>query len=324
MKKKFKTIAPDQPIRLAFLGCGFATRIHSKTLKKFKNVQCYYASRSLERAEQYRTKYKGAGAFDAYEAAIASNEIDVIFIATPPDSHLELCLLAMKAGKHVIIEKPPFFKSSDFDTIMKLQEKTQTQVMIAENYFYKPALKKLRSIIETDVIGDIKFLYFNATKTQKTGDWRDESQMAGGGALFEGGIHWINFVSNLGLNVKSVKGFHPGAPQKMERSIQAAINYEEGAIGTLLYSWEINALINGLRISRIYGTKGSITFESNGIFIFVRGKKWKFTFPGFLDIAGYKGMFRDFFQALRKGEEPTFNLELAKRDLLLIEKIYKW
>lgn len=319
----FKTIDKNQPIRLAFLGCGFATRIHSRTLKKNKAIHRYYASRSEDKAKAYQSKYKGKGAFNSYEAAIQSEEIDVIFIATPPDIHLDLCLQAMRAGKHVIIEKPPFFKASDFDIIKKEQEKMQTQVLIAENYFYKPALIKLRSIIETDVIGDIKFLYFNATKTQKTSGWRDESSTAGGGALFEGGIHWINFISNLGLTIKSVKGYQPGEPKKMERSVQAVVEYEEGAIGTLLYSWEISALINGLRISRIYGTKGSITFESNGIFIFVRGKKWQFSFPGFLDIAGYGAMFKDFFQALRKGEEPAFNLDLAKRDLELIEEIYK-
>ena len=319
----FKNIADNQPINIAFLGCGFATKLHSKTLKKFKHIRRFYASRSAEKAIEYQQAYKGAGHFSSYDAAIASPEIDVIFVATPPDSHLDLTLQAMRAGKHVIVEKPPFFKSSDFDLITNLQKETKTQVMIAENYFYKPNLQRLRQLIASDIIGELKFLYFNATKKQKTGDWRDTKQQSGGGSLFEGGIHWINFISNMGLEIDSVTGFQPGKILDMDRSMQIVAKYKEGAIGTLLYSWEVNTLFKGLRISKLYGTDGSISFESNGIFIFVRGKKWKFIFPSLSDIGGSKGMFQDFFQALRKGEEPAFNLQLAKRDLVMIEEIYQ-
>lgn len=319
----FKHIADNEPINIAFLGCGFATKNHSKTLKKFKNVRRFYASRSEEKAKEYQQKFKGAGHFGSYDAAINSPEINTIFVATPPDSHLELTLQAMRAGKHVIVEKPPFFKSSDFDIITNLQKETQTQVMIAENYFYKPNLQRLRKLIDSDIIGNLKFLYFNATKTQKTGDWRDEKKQSGGGSLFEGGIHWINFISNMGLEIETISGFQPGEILDMDRSMQIVAKYKKGAIGTLLYSWEVNALFKGLRISKIYGTEGSISFESNGIFIFVRGRKWKFIFPGLSDIGGAKGMFQDFFKALRSGEEPDFNLALAKRDLVMIEEVYR-
>jgi predicted dehydrogenase len=319
-------INPDRPIRLAFLGCGAVTRKHSKTLRGFPEVKCYYASRTAENAEYFCREWKGSGFFASYEAAIASADIDVIFVATPPDSHLNLTLKSVEAGKHVIVEKPPFFHAADFDLIETARARTGVQVMVAENYFYKPILRILRQILQTDVIGDLKFMFFNATKTQKTGDWRDEAAQAGGGALFEGGIHWVNFMSNLGLSVRSVAGFQPSISRgsSLERSFQMVFSYEEGPVGTLLYSWEINTLFKGLRLSRIYGTQGSITMESNGVFIFVRGKKWRFILlPGLSDIVGSRAMFTDFFQALRTGKEPAFTMALAKRDLELIEAAYR-
>ena len=105
--------------------------------------------------------------------------------------------------------------------------------------------------------------------------------------------------------------------------MQVVVKYKAGPIGTLLYSWEVNALLKGLRLCRIYGTEGSITFEANGLFIFVRGKKWRLIFPGFSDIIGTKAMFHDFFSALRNGHEPTFHFALAKRDVSMIEAAYK-
>lgn len=311
------------PIRIVFLGCGFATKLHSKTIAKISpNVSRYYASRSEGKAQSYNRKFNGAGFFGSYEAAIQSDKIDVIFVATPPASHLKLTLSALKAGKHVMVEKPPFLKSKDFDKIAKESKKAGKQVFIAENYFYKPLLSHLQNLIQSQIIGDVLFVHINAMKQQEIKGWRGDTNLSGGGALFEGGIHWINFVSNLGLNLKTVQGWRPGKQDGMDKSILVSLEYEEKAVGSLYHSWETPSLFKGLRISKIYGTEGSITFESNGIFIFVRGRKKKLIFPGLKDIAGYKGMFEDFFQSIRKEKEPRFTFNLAKNDIKTIEKIY--
>ncbi|HHM21309.1 MAG TPA: Gfo/Idh/MocA family oxidoreductase, partial [Bacteroidetes bacterium] len=272
---QYKKIENDRPVRLAILGCGAVAVKHTRTLRRFPGVERYYASRSGERAKSYFEKYKGSGYFTSYNEAINDENINTVLIATPPDSHLALTLQAVQAGKHVIVEKPPFLKSADFDRVDMERKKTGVQVMVAENYFYKPLLKKLREILAAGYIGDIKFIFINATKKQQQEDWRNDPEKAGGGALFEGGIHWINFIANMGFKIKNITGFAPKIPAgRLERSMQVVAEYEEGMVATLLYSWEIDALFKGLRICRIYGTKGSITFEANGVFIFIRGKKW--------------------------------------------------
>lgn len=312
------------PIQLAFLGCGFATRLHSKTLKSFKqDVNCFYASRERQKANAFNHEFNGSGFFDSYEAAINDSRIDVVLIATPPASHLELTLQALRAGKNVIVEKPPFLRSADFDTIHKMQIETSRRVFVAENYFYKPLALELREIIHAGLIGEILFIHLNALKMQKTGNWRDHAELSGGGALFEGGIHWINFVANLGLAVKSIRGLRPRQHGGVEKSMLVATEYENGAVGTLLYSWETPVLLKGLHLSQIYGRKGAITFESNGLFILVNGAKKKLIFPGFSDIAGYKGMFHDFIRALRANTEPQMNLARAQKDIQIIEAIYQ-
>ncbi|MFQ5641312.1 MAG: Gfo/Idh/MocA family protein [bacterium] len=311
------------PLNLAFLGCGFASKLHSRTLSGFKNVRRFYASRDGKKAESYHRKYHGHGTFAAYEAAIQSPKIDVVFVATPPQQHLEWTLMALQANKHVMVEKPPFLKASDFDAIRKAEAESQGRVFVAENYYYKPLAQKLREIIQSGVIGELLFIHVNALKRQVVHDWRGDEKLSGGGALFEGGIHWINFIANLGLQLKSVHGLRPGSHEGMEQSILVSLLYEQGPVGTLSYSWETPSLFKGLRISKIYGREGSVTFESNGIFILVRGKKKRLIFPGLKDIAGYKGMFEDFFESIRSGKDPQFNLNLAEQDLKLIEQIYE-
>lgn len=317
----FKSIDSSRPVRIAFLGCGHAASLHSKTLSEFKDVKRYYASRIPDKAAIFRKKYGGAGFFNDYDEAIESPDIDVVLILTPPDSHLELTLDAIRAGKHVIVEKPPFLNSSDFDIVKEEQSRTGVQVMVAENFFYKLSLRLIREELEDGTIGEVKFIYLNAIKSQKTNNWRDDEMVAGGGALFEGGIHWINYMANLGYQIKTIRGFLPGEPMGLDRSIQVVAKYVEGPIATLMYSWEASTILGGLRLSKIYGTRGSITFESDGNIIFIRGKKWKILFPGLGDNSGYRAMFLDFLKALREGKEPTFNLALAKKDLEIIEVI---
>jgi UDP-N-acetylglucosamine 3-dehydrogenase len=314
--------APSAPLRVALLGCGFATRLHSRTLSRFAEVQRFYASRDPARAEACNRRYRGSGAFGSYEAALASPEIDVVLVATPPASHLEWTLRALERGKHVIVEKPPFLHSSDFDAVREAAERAGRQVMVAENYFYKPLARALREVLATGAVGEPRVLSINALKEQRTGDWRDEPGLAGGGALFEGGIHWVSFMAHLGLPVVSVQGYRPAGPGP-ERTVVAVFQYAGGMVGSLYYSWEIPSPLRGLRLSALYGTEGTVTFESNGLLVMVRGRRKRIRIPEPTDLLGYRAMFRDFFRAIRGGTEPEFGLDRARFDLELVEALYR-
>jgi UDP-N-acetylglucosamine 3-dehydrogenase len=310
-------------LRIAFLGCGFATRLHSRTLRGFRDVERFYASRDPARAEEYRARYRGTGAFGSYEAAIEDPRIDIVLIGTPPSSHLELATRALRAGKQVIVEKPPFPRSTDFDAVASLAEQCGRRVFVAENYFYKPMLVELRSLIRGGAIGEVRIVSINALKEQKTANWRDDPALSVGGALFEGGIHWVSFMANMGLTVRRVSGFRPGSGEGLDKTMVAVFEYAEGAVGTLYYSWEIGSPMRGLRLSSVYGTEGAITFETNGIFIGVRGRRKKIAMPRPRDLLGYGAMFHDFFRAIRTGEPAEFELPAARRDLELVEEIYR-
>jgi UDP-N-acetylglucosamine 3-dehydrogenase len=121
-----------------------------------------------------------------------------------------------------------------------------------------------------------------------------------------------------------VHGFRPGREDGApERSTLAVFRYGQGAVGTLYYSWEIGSPLNGVRLSSIYGTEGAITFESNGLFLGVRGRRKRVSLLKPTDLVGYRGMFRDFLTAIRRNQEPQFHLGLARRDLELVEQIYR-
>jgi predicted dehydrogenase len=312
---------------IAFLGTGLAAEIHSKTLRAIApEVRRYYASRDAGRAEAAAARYAGAGHFAGYEAALESPDVAAVLVALPPAAHLDWTLRALDAGKHVIVEKPPFLRSADFDQVAAAASSAGRQVLVAENYFYKPLAGWLRKVIEGGDIGEVRFIHLNALKAQATNNWRDDPSIAGGGALFEGGIHWVSLLANIGLTPARVHGVRAGLRQTAaapsERNAAVMLEYEEGAVATLHYSWDLGGAINGVRFSQIYGTAGSVFFETNGIVAVATGRRPRLSMRGLADLAGYRGMMTDFLQSLRANRAPAYDLARARRDVRLIEEAY--
>jgi predicted dehydrogenase len=322
---------PTRPLSIAFLGCGAVTRLHSRTLASMQTpVRRFYASRDPSRAQAYDSHLRGSGWFNSYEAAIDHGEIQTVLVATPPSGHLDLTLRALEAGKHVIVEKPAFLSSEDFAMVREAVSRSGRRVFVAENYFYKPLTRRLREILASGCLGDIRFVHLNALKEQETGDWRDDPALAGGGALFEGGIHWVCLLANMGLDVVELWGSKAGAGSGPERSVLVVARFGQGAVGTLQYSWEIRAPVHGLRISRVFGTRGSLVFESNGLFLLRRRGRgaagWIFPrieLPGLRDLLGYRAMFGDFLRAIETCSDPEYTLHLAEADIRRTEMIYR-
>ena len=318
------SVQDTHPMRLCFLGCGRVADAHSSRLARLRpGVTLSDASRSIDKARALCSRHGGTKAFGSYQEAIDSRDVDVVAVVTPPASHLEWVRASLDAGKDVIVEKPPALTSSDLGEIERGCRATGRFVFVAENYYYKPVLAAVRRAIGSGAIGEPLFIHLNAVKRQRTGGWRDDPAEAGGGALFEGGIHWVNFAGALGFTIRSVKAARPGRREGLERSMALLFEYEEGPVGLLSYSWEVASPLGGLRASRIYGREGSLVFESNGLFMATSGRRWRIRFPGLGDMLGYRAMFADFLRAWRARTEPGMTLARARRDLEVIEEAYR-
>jgi predicted dehydrogenase len=318
------------PIHLAFLGCGFITQVHSRHLKGFKSqIVCSYASRDRAKADAYCRRYQGAGSYADYGAAIDDPRVDAVVVAVPPTFHLDLTLRALRAGKHVLVEKPAFLRIDEYRAAIDARNQAKRVVLVGENDHYKPLAVVLRRLIADGAIGEMVFAHFTtiAKRLKTAGDWRNDERMAGGDAFFEEGIHWLHMAGSLGPTIVSIDGYRPSVsregPDTRAKSMMVAFRYDNDAVGSLYYSREIPSLFRGLRVSKVYGRKGIITFESNGLFVLARGNGVpRLVLPGFRDIRGYQAMYRDFHGAIANGHAPDMSLERALDDQRLMDDVY--
>jgi UDP-N-acetylglucosamine 3-dehydrogenase len=303
---------------VAFLGCGRITDRHARLLRQHP-VSRRFASRDEARATACNSRNRGDGSYGSYAAAIADPAVGAVVIATPPDSHQELALAALAAGKHVVIEKPVFVRSSEAPAVAEAARAAGRQVMVAENYRYRPLLRVLRDLLAENVIGTLRLMQIDAVKRQAAPPWLGDAMP---GALWEGGIHWVHFLASLGPEITRITGHRPAPGDGPERTMLVVADFAGGGVGTLSYSWEVPSPLKGIRMSHLYGTAGVIAFETNGLFVRVHGTRHRLLLPGFRDIGGQAAMWRDFLGAMRDNRPASMTLALATRDLALVEQCY--
>jgi len=318
-------------LRLAFLGCGFITRVHSRHLRSFRHqIVPGFASRDPARADRFRRQYGGSTSYSDYRAAIDDPQVDAVVVAVPPRFHLDLTLCALGAGKHVLVEKPAFLRLEDYEAVREARDRAGRIVLVGENDHYKPLAVCLRRVLAEGAIGEMIFGHFTslANRPKSADDWRNDAAMAGGDAFFEEGIHWLHLAGSLGPRITTIRGYRPSlpseGPDRRPKSMMVAFEYDNQAVGSLYYSREVPSLLRGLRVSKLFGRRGVITFESNGLFVLVRGRGLpRLLMPGFRDIRGYQAMYRDFLRAIREGRSPEMSLERAMDDHKLMDRIYR-
>ncbi|MFQ5704303.1 MAG: Gfo/Idh/MocA family protein [Gemmatimonadales bacterium] len=315
-------------VNLLILGCGSIARLHSRVARTLRSqVNLLYASRDADKARDYNKRFHGIGAFGSYEQGCADTRVDAVLICTPHAFHVENVRLAASNGKAVLVEKPI---TRNLDELARMEEcvaAAGVHAMVAENYFFKPLVRVLRYHIERGDIGEPIVIELNRAGSSRPTGWRADAEMMGGGALLEGGVHWVNLLLNLGGDSSEVIAAEPrrNGPKvaPFEDTLELLFKFSDGGVGKLLHSWNLSNRIAGLSMSKIFGTAGNIHFESNGLFALILGRRKRLRIPGLLDIMGYRGMLKHFLECVRENRQPAMSLAVARRDMQAVAAAYR-
>ncbi len=159
-----------------------------------------------------------------------------------------------------------FCDRTQFAEVAAAARRANRQVLVAENYFYKPMARLLRQTFNRGDLGELRLIQLNALKGQSTGDWRDDAATV----RTRRAVRRRHPLDQFSRQPRPHAGprFGRRAPARAPASIAACvvtIEYAEGPVATLAYSWELRGLVNGVRWSACYGTAGTLRFETNGL-----------------------------------------------------------
>ncbi len=148
----------QQPIGLAVVGAGYWG---PNLVRNFAGSPCYrlrwLCDIDRSRAVQVLGPYSTVGATDDLDAVLADDQVDAIAIATPAGTHLDIALAAMRAGKHVLIEKPLAATYADGLRLVEEADRAGLVLMCDHTFCYTPAVRKIRELVHSGEIGDLHF-----------------------------------------------------------------------------------------------------------------------------------------------------------------------
>lgn len=156
------------------------------------------ASRNIGSAERVAKDMGIPNALGSYEELLARDDIDVIYNPLPNHLHVPVTIQALKAGKHVLCEKPLGMRASDMQPLLDVAaQKPELKLMEAFMYRFHPQWQKAKSVVESGVLGDVTFIdsaftYFNDDPANVR-----NQQGIGGGALLDVGCYCISLSRYL-------------------------------------------------------------------------------------------------------------------------------
>ena len=191
------THAKLEQLNFAVIGCGLIGR--KRVLALGKNPPLLYTcDLDLARAADLAQLAPGCTAVTDYTVAFADPRVSAVIISTLNASLAPIALAAVRAGKHVLVEKPGALNAAQLRTVLAAAQLTHTRVRLGYNHRFHPALQKARELLDSGVLGPLMFLrarYGHGGRMGYDREWRADPALSGGGELIDQGVHLIDLAS---------------------------------------------------------------------------------------------------------------------------------
>ncbi len=257
-------------LRFGIVGYGSIASHHIKSIEALEHCELVALTSSNEQKREAAKAKFGIKVFEHIEDMVALPELDVVSICTPNGFHMDPCLAAAKAGKHVITEKPLEISVERCKQMIEACESAGVTLACIFQNRYIPGYRELIQIVKGGhlgkfILGNAYVKWFRPTQYYSSNNWRGTLNGDGGAALITQSIHYIDQLINVMGPVKSViaktKTLHHNI--EGEDIGTAILEFENGALGTIEGS---TAIFAGFpERLEIHGNEGSIVLESGAI-----------------------------------------------------------
>jgi len=272
-----------------------------------------------------------------WEKAVRRDDVDIVVVATPNNLLSPVGTAALRAGKHVLCEKPMAVRVKEAEGMVQEARRSGGMLKVGYNLRHHPSIAKAHELLSRGAVGDpilVRACYGHGGRPGYEREWRCDPAVSGGGELIDQGVHLIDLSRWFLGDFTEVRGlvttaFWENAP--VEDNVFATLKTGEGRVAHLHASW--TQWRNRFRFE-VFGTRGYLIASglggSYGPESLVWGKRnplkpppteRSFSFPG--GDVSWRKEWRDFISAIRAGRQPLAAGVDGLRVLTVVEAIYR-
>ncbi|MFC1893717.1 Gfo/Idh/MocA family protein [Chloroflexota bacterium] len=243
------------------IGIGrYADNIIAPAISRATNTKFVaVCSRSMQRAQDFASKYAVEHAYDSLEKMLEDPELDVLYVVTPHSLHAQQTIQAAEAGKHVLCEKPMALTVADAELMIQACNRNKVKLGVCFNGRYHPAHMEAHRYIPSGIVGDISVAtarYFRPLFSWQ--GWRGDPDIGGGGAIMAQALHCIDILRYLldseVTEVRSLTDIEP-PHRPVDDMVYAILKFDNGARGVVIAGIVVPRSENGVVL---YGRKAKI------------------------------------------------------------------
>ena len=240
-------------VRLALVGLGYWGPNLARNLAILDNAELVaLCDANEERLRRIGRQYPSARLVPSFEDVLADDTIDAVVVATPVDTHFDLCRAALAAGKHVMVEKPLATSSAECETLIELAAAQGRTLMVGHVFVYNAAVNKVKEYIDAGEIGDVYYVY---SQRLNLGQVRHDVNAMWNFAPHDLSImcHWFG-TEPTNLTARGHSYIQPG----IEDVVFLNMEYPEGILASVHISW-----LDPLKVRRmtIVGSEKMVVYD---------------------------------------------------------------
>lgn len=250
-------------VRFAIIGCGRIAQRHAEHIHN-KGVLVAVCDSVKEKADAMAAQYKAAAYYDVGEMLSAVKDVDVVAICSPNGLHAEHSIKALKAGFHVLCEKPMAITVPDCGAMIQAAEKSNKRLFAIKQNRYNPPVAAVKQLVEEGRLGKINSVqlncFWNRNPDYYHNSWKGTLKLDGG-TLFTQFSHFIDLLYWIVGDVDKVQAVmgnftHQGIIE-FEDAGAVIVQFTNGAIGTINYT--VNSYKKNMEGSlTLFGEKGTV------------------------------------------------------------------
>ncbi len=308
-------------IKWGILGSGKIAHKFVNDLKRLEDAEVFaVGSRTIEKATAFSQEFGIPKKYGSFEELLKDADVQIIYVATPHHAHKEDVMMCLRAGKAVLCEKPFTINADETEEIIKYARESKLFLMEAMWTRFLPAIVKLRELLKSGIIGDIRQVKADFGFRC---EWNPENRLLnpelGGGALLDVGIYVISFAAMIfGVSPSKISTMPYIGSTGIDEQFSATLGFDEGKMAILTGAVRTKTPQDAW----VIGTEGYIHipdfWHAKSIILYLQGKPAEsFDMP--FESLGYQYEASEAMNCLREGKLESDIMSL--NETLTIMKI---